>query len=147
MQLEELKVYEAAMIIAEKVWSIVDRWTYFQKDTVGKQLVRAVDSVAANLSEGFGRYHYKEKKNYGYYSRGSLFETSTWLRKAHSRKLIETATFDGFVTELQTIGKMLNGYIKSIGNVSEPMVQYGPSAVEIDYFPPSDSFPDELTND
>jgi len=41
---------------------VVDRWNYFQKDTVGKQLVRSADSIAANLSEGFGRYHYKETK-------------------------------------------------------------------------------------
>jgi hypothetical protein len=28
----------------------------------GKQLVKAADSVAANLSEGFGRYHYRRIK-------------------------------------------------------------------------------------
>jgi len=38
-----------------------------------------VDSIAANLSEGFGRYHYKEKKNFSYYSIGSLYETKTWI--------------------------------------------------------------------
>ena len=82
MELAELKVYNRAMELGEKVWLIVDKWTYFQKDTIGKQLVRAADSISANLSEGYGRYHYKEKKNYGYYSRGSLFETNTWLTKA-----------------------------------------------------------------
>jgi four helix bundle protein len=51
MKLEELKVYNGAMILGEKVWTIVDGWKFFQKDTVGKQLVRAVDSIAANLSE------------------------------------------------------------------------------------------------
>ncbi len=72
MQLEELKVYEQAMNLDEKVWNIVIKWNYFEKDTVGKQLVRAIDSVAANLSEGFGRFHYKEAKNFSYYSRGSI---------------------------------------------------------------------------
>jgi four helix bundle protein len=37
----------------------VIKWDYFLKDTIGKQLVKAADSVAANLSEGFGRYHFK----------------------------------------------------------------------------------------
>lgn len=50
------------MDIAERVWSIVIDWDYFAKDVVGKQLMRAIDSVAANLSEGFGRYFYKENK-------------------------------------------------------------------------------------
>ena len=56
MKLEEFKVYQLSMEIAEKIWVIVDGWNNFAKDTVGKQLVRAVDSVAANLSEGYGRY-------------------------------------------------------------------------------------------
>ncbi len=50
MRLEELKVYELSMNIAEKIWDIVNTWGYFEKDTIGKQLVRAIDSVAANLS-------------------------------------------------------------------------------------------------
>ncbi len=77
MNLEELQVYKLSMDIAEKIWVIVDKWDYFNKDTVGKQLVRAIDSVAANLSEGYGRFHYKENKNFCYYSRGSLYETKT----------------------------------------------------------------------
>lgn len=55
MQLDELRVYTLSMEMGEKVWNIVAEWNYFEKDTVGKQLVRAVDSVASNLSEGFGR--------------------------------------------------------------------------------------------
>jgi four helix bundle protein len=50
------------MDLGEEVYSIVVEWNYFDKDTIGKQLVRSVDSIAANLSEGVGRYHYKERK-------------------------------------------------------------------------------------
>src|SRR5690606_41915432 len=63
--------------LAERVWEIVINWDYFLKDTIGKQLVREADSVAANLSEGFGRFFYKENRQLCYYSRGSLFETKT----------------------------------------------------------------------
>ena len=77
------------MELGEKIWTRVIIWDYFPKDTIGKHLVKAVDSVAANLSEGYGRYHYKESKNFGYYSRGSLFETKTWLTKASNRFLFD----------------------------------------------------------
>lgn len=127
MDLEELRVYNNAMELGEKVWRLVDHWNYFQKDTVGKQLVRSVDSIAANLSEGYGRFHFKEAKNFGYYSRGSLFETKTWLTKAHNRKLIESEDFKNLIFELEIIGKMLNKYIKSIGHVSEPEENYNPN--------------------
>lgn len=118
IKLEELQVYQLSMEIAEEIWEIVFKWNYFAKDTVGKQLVRAVDSVAANLSEGFGRYFYKENKQFCYYSRGSLYETRTWLTKARERKLVTKEEFEKFLTDINTIGKKLNSYIKSIGKQS-----------------------------
>ena len=123
-KLEEFKVYNLAMELGEQVWDIVIVWSYFEKDTIGKQLVKAVDSIAANLSEGLGRYHYREAKNFGYYSRGSLFETKTWLAKAVSRKLISQDQHSALSSKIETIGKMLNGYINSIGEVNEPVAVY-----------------------
>ena len=123
--LEEFKVYNLALKIGEEIWSLVSEWSFFEKDTIGKQLVRAVDSVAANLSEGLGRYHYKESKNFSYYARGSLFETKTWLTKSFNRKLISEADYKRLLDELETIGKRLNSYINSIGTVNEPEEDYG----------------------
>ena len=115
MRLEEILVYNLALDLAEKVWEIANKWNYFAKDTMRKQLIRAVDSVAANISEGYGRYHYKENKQFCYYSRGSLYETKTWLEKAHNRNLIEDETFSVFLKNIETIGIKLNNYINSIG--------------------------------
>ncbi len=115
MKLEELQVYQLSMEIADRIWKIVNKWNYFEKDTVGKQLVRAVDSVAANLSEGFGRYFYKENKQFCYYSRGLLYETITWLTKAKNRDLIINDEFENFSNGIVIIGKKLNSYINSIG--------------------------------
>ena len=122
--LGEFKVYNLSMSVAEDVWVLVSKWNYFEKDTVGKQLVRAVDSIAANLSEGLGRYHFKEAKNFSYYSRGSLFETKTWLTKSLNRKLLPEENYKKLMDELEVIGKMLNSYIKSIGTVNEPIEEY-----------------------
>lgn len=116
MKLEELQVYQLAMEIAEKIWIVVLNWNYFEKETVGKQLIKAADSVAANLSEGFGRYFYKENRQFCYYSRGSLFESKTWLRKAFNRKLIEEKDYLLFTEELEKIGIKLNNYINTIGS-------------------------------
>jgi four helix bundle protein len=118
MKLEDFKVYQMAMEIGEEIWNTVTKWDYFAKDTIGKQFVRAIDSVAANLSEGFGRYHYREAKNFSYYSRGSLYESKTWLTKAHNRNLIETEDYKRISAVLESIGVKLNNYIKSIGNTS-----------------------------
>jgi len=34
------------------------------RKTVGEQFVDAVDSISANIAEGFGRYHKKIKLNF-----------------------------------------------------------------------------------
>jgi four helix bundle protein len=47
---EQLRVYQAAEKLADEVWDIVVGWNYFAKDTVGKQLVRAADSIGANIA-------------------------------------------------------------------------------------------------
>lgn len=126
MKLEELKVYNLSMDIAEECWIDVTNWDFFAKDTIGKQLVRAIDSVAANLSEGFGRFHYNDTKKFGYYSRGSLYESKTWLTKAKNRKLISIERFSYYTENINIIGKMLNKYIKSIGGntLNEPTAFY-----------------------
>jgi len=115
MKLEELNVYKQSMEIAERIWSIVIDWDFFAKDTIGKQLVKAADSISANLSEGFGRYHFRENMHFGYYSRGSLYETKTWLIKAHNRELIRKEDFDTFMEQIEKIGVRLNNYIRTIG--------------------------------
>lgn len=115
MNLEDFVVYNRAMELGEDVFSLVVKWDYFNIDTIGKQLVRSVDSVAANLSEGLGRYHYKERKNFSYYSRGSLFETQTWLTKAKNRGLIEEENFNDLLEKIKTIGIKINNYIRTIG--------------------------------
>lgn len=126
MKLDDLKIYQLAMEIGNKVWNLVNTWDNFKKDTIGKQLVRSADSVAANISEGYGRYHYKDSKNFYYYSRGSLYETKTWLTKAFNRGLIQNDEYNYLSQSINTLGKMLNSYIKSIGNnqLNEPKELY-----------------------
>lgn len=64
MKLEELKVYQLAMDIGQRIWEIVIKWDFFAKDTIGKQLVRAADSVAANLSEAMDGFITRKTGNF-----------------------------------------------------------------------------------
>lgn len=118
MKLEELNVYNLAMDLGNEIWEVVKTWNIFEKDTMGKQLLRAADSIAANLAEGFGRYHFKDVRNFGYYSRGSLYEMKTWLIKAFNRELISEDNFVEFVKKIDNLGVKLNNYINSIGKTN-----------------------------
>ncbi len=114
MELEDLRVYNLSMELGELIYKSVEGWSFFDKDTLGKQIVRSADSVAANVSEGFGRYFYKETIKFAYYSRGSLFETKTHAQKAHSRNLMSDTDHEKLVEMIEQIGKMLNSYINSL---------------------------------
>jgi four helix bundle protein len=119
MELRDLEVYKLSKEISDVIWNIVLEWDYFAKDTIGKQLVKASDSVAANIAKGYGRYHFKENKNFCYFARGSLEETKTWLRKSIRRGLIDKSKHQELFNIIKKLPKLLNSYIKSIG--SEPM--------------------------
>jgi four helix bundle protein len=113
--INKLEIYREAMRLGEVVWGVVAAWDFFAKDTVGKQFVRAVDSIAANISEGYGRHHYKENIHFCHYARGSAEETQTWIEKSANRGLIEKTTARQLYRELNTLKKRLNAYIKTIG--------------------------------
>ena len=118
MDIDDLRVYQLAMQLAEKIWNIVITWDAFAKYSIGQQYTEAADSIAANISEGFGRFHFKDSKNFLYYSRGSLFETKTWTAKAHNRQLITEDKYNELITEIRDLNIKLNNYINTIGKTS-----------------------------
>jgi len=116
--LEELEVYKVAMEIGDMAWDMAARWPFFAKDTLGKQLVKAADSMALNIAEGHGRYFYKENKVFCYYSRGSAKETSSAFKKAKRRNLVTPEESDQIEKKLSFYFILMAGYIKSIGGKS-----------------------------
>lgn len=119
MKLEDLNIYNQANDLGDSIWVIVQSWDYFQKDTIGKQLVRSTDSISANIAEGYGRFFFKENRNFCYYSRGSLLETKNWITKSYKRNLIDRPTFDKLLLEIENLHRSLNGYIKYITDQSK----------------------------
>jgi four helix bundle protein len=115
MDLKDLEVYQLSEKLSDFIWNIVINWDYFAKDTIGKQLVKASDSISANIAEGYGRYHYKDNKNFCYFARGSLEETKTWLRKSIRRGLINQTKNQELFDIVKKLPKLLNSYIRSIG--------------------------------
>ncbi|WP_442794544.1 four helix bundle protein [Pelobium manganitolerans] len=114
--LEDLEVYKRAFVLLDLIWQEVSSWKdFFARDTIERQLVRAADSIDANIAEGYGRFHFKENKNFCYYSRGSLLETKGFIKKCKVRGFISSEKADFILDELTQIHKMLNAYIAYIG--------------------------------
>lgn len=88
LQLRDLNAYKKAFELSNRIWDITMKWDYFSKDTIGKQFVKAADSIAANIAEGFGRFSRGEKIQFYRYSYGSIQEAIDWNNKALVRHLI-----------------------------------------------------------
>jgi four helix bundle protein len=116
---ENLRVYQLAERLADQVWEIVNRWPNLPRDTVGKQLIRAADSVGANIAEGTGRGSFQDNRRYVRIARGSLNETKHWLRRAYSRHLLGQLETDSLKGILDELSPRLNAYLRSIGPVKD----------------------------
>jgi four helix bundle protein len=114
--LEKLEVYQLAELFSDKIWEIVESWDYFKKDTIGKQIARSADSISANIAEGYGRYYYKESKQFFFYSRGSIQETKAWISKCKRRNIIDINNAEDLLKQAEKILAKLNAYIKFIAN-------------------------------
>jgi four helix bundle protein len=117
---ENLQVYRFSEQLADHVWDIVIQWPSLAKDTVGKQLIRAADSIGANIAEGDGRGTFPDNRRFVRIARGSLNESKHWLRRAFKRRLLtkkQTAALKPLVDEL---APRLNAYLKSIGHSKTP---------------------------
>ena len=113
---ENLRVYQLSEEIADRIWHLVIEWDRFAKTTVGVQVVRAADSVGANIAEGDGRGSYADNKRFVRTARGSLNETKHFLRRAYRRGLLTKADVEALKPLVDDLGPRLNSYLKSIGH-------------------------------
>ncbi len=112
---ENLRVYQLSEQMADEIWNIVVLWDQFAKQTVGSQIVRAADSVGANVAEGSGRGSYQDNCCFVRIARGSLKETQHFLRRAYKRNIISDHQVARIKPIIDELAPKLNAYLNSIG--------------------------------
>ena len=113
MDIKDLEVYRLANEISNEAWIIYDKLDWRDKKTMGDQFISAIDSVGANIAEGFGRYHYLDRNKFNYNARGSLFESLYWLETTKRRDKITEIQFSLLEKKLINLSVKLNNYISS----------------------------------
>ncbi|PWT91949.1 MAG: four helix bundle protein [Acidobacteria bacterium] len=114
-----LRVYVLAEKLADEIWTIVEKWDPFARNTVGRQWVCAVDGIGANIAERVGRGSYQDNRRFVKIARGSLNETHHWLRRANKRGLLSVEHVKILKPMLDELGPRLNAYLKSIGPLKQ----------------------------
>lgn len=74
MDLNDLEVNKLVREISKEVREEFERFKWETKRTSGFQWIEAIGYIAANIAEGFGRYHYLDKNKFNYNARGLLNE-------------------------------------------------------------------------
>ena len=112
MSVESYGAYRESFALSNFVWNIIIHWDYFEKDTLGKQFVRATDSISANIAEGFGRFSKKDKIRFYYYSLGSVYECIDWNNKCSERNTISQEEHAHIKKVLESLPREINQLIK-----------------------------------
>jgi four helix bundle protein len=112
LKISQIEAYNISKDLSNFTWDIVIKWDFFARDTVGKQFVRAIDSISANIAEGFGRFHKKDKIKFFQYSKGSVLESYDWTEKSKHRNLISESEYNELLQTLQKLPKSINSLIK-----------------------------------
>ena len=112
MIIENYSAYSKSYALLNYVWNVVINWGYFEKNTIGKQFTRAVDSISANIAEGFGRFSKKDKIRFYYYSLGSAHESIDWNKKCYDRSITNHEEYMHIKTSLEALPREINQLIK-----------------------------------
>lgn len=109
----ELDVYKLAEELSDLVWTDFEAWGHKVQNTIGYQIIRASDSIAANIAEGYGRFTPPDRKKFYLYSRGSFEETKAWLRKLIRRKILDKTQTEKYQIIIEKLGPKLNAFINT----------------------------------
>ena len=113
LELKDLKTYQLAREYSNIAWNVYKDLHWQEKKVIGDQFVRAVDSVGANIAEGYGRFHYLDKNKFYYNARASLLEVQHWVSLLYERKIINHEKYMECYNLKENILLKLNGLIKS----------------------------------
>jgi four helix bundle protein len=109
--IEEMELFQRYVSVADWAWEIVGTWSLLAADTVGKQLIRALDSIGANLVEGDGRHTDPDATHFFVIARASAREGRYWLQRAIRRKLISAEEGNKQIGVLTSATQLLNNLI------------------------------------
>ena len=111
---KDLIAWQKSIVFVTSVYSLTKKFPADEKFGLVSQINRAVVSVTANIAEGWGRELSKNYLQFLRTSRGSLMEVETLLLISKNLKYIDDLSYDEISIQIEEIGKILQGLIKSV---------------------------------
>ncbi|QIV95578.1 four helix bundle protein [Allofrancisella inopinata] len=115
MKCEKLEVWEKSINICTEIYKLMGELRdYSFRD----QITRSALSIPSNIAEGIERISDKEKVRFLDIARGSLAELQTQIIVGTEINYINKEKSSQLINQLDQIGKMLTGLIKSIKGIT-----------------------------
>ena len=125
---EDLECYQLALQVLKEAYRVVKRLPPEERYNLAHQMRKAAVSVALNISEGYGRYHYLDSLRFYYIARGSLNETLSGFVICD-----EVGYTSGELPDQRDLChsalRTLNGYIRYIRKQRQGRQEYGDKLV------------------
>lgn len=113
-QFRDLQVWQRAMALARKVYSLTDAFPTTEAFGLASQIRRAAVSVPSNIAEGRGRMGDKSFALFLSQARGSLYELQTQVELAGDLGLVEPRRAQEVLREADEIARMMHGLLASL---------------------------------
>ncbi|MEW6171367.1 MAG: four helix bundle protein [Candidatus Omnitrophota bacterium] len=120
ISLDKLQVYVLSRELSSIGWNIYEKLEWNIKKINGDQFIESTDSVAANVAEGYGRFHYLDKVKFYYNARGSLLESRHWFDLLSERGFINKEDKRKYLECYKKLRPALNALIGSVLKVKNP---------------------------
>lgn len=114
----DLEVWKAAREFKKAISQLAKTFPETEKYKLADQILRSSRSIGANISEGYGRYSYKEQTKYCVQARGSLSETLNHLIDAFDEAYISEDSLSNYKKQYDVVEALLNGYIAWLRKMS-----------------------------
>ena len=134
---EDLECYKLALHVIVGVQDLIKSLPPEEKFDLAVQIRRSSKSVAANIAEGYGRYHYLDSLYKYSIARGELNETLSHVINAKVLGYIDQTIFDPLYLLIRETEQTLNGYMAYVQRQRAGAKEYGDKALHedtVEYF-------------
>lgn len=110
----DLEIWKESNLLCIEIYKLTEEFPKRETYGIIDQIRRAASSVGANIAEGFGRFHYKDKIKFYYNARGSACEVQNFLFLSQDLNYIDKKVARELFTKYENLNKRINNFINSV---------------------------------